>query len=133
MHVWGRPKEHNAGYSDGHMGAWVANNTNVESKGTQQAPHGGTQPDHSLPAELGGIPMHVWGRTKEHSAGQSEGHMPAWEANNTHVGSKGTQQTPCGGKQADHSPPAEIGGIKMHAWGRARENKAGRSVVHMLA
>ena len=46
-------------------------------EGTQQAPHGRQQADHSPAAEIGGIQMHVWGRTKEHNAGQSEGHMPA--------------------------------------------------------
>ena len=35
--------------------------------------------------------MHVWGsRAKENKAGRSEWHMPAWLANSTHVGSKGT-------------------------------------------
>ena len=38
-----------------------------------------------------------------------------------------------GGQQADHSPAAEIGAIQMHVWGRAKENKAGRSEGHMLA
>jgi hypothetical protein len=69
MQVWGKAKEHNAGYSDSHMPAWVANNAHVCSKGTRQEPHGGQQADHSLAAESGGIQMHVWGRTKEHNAG----------------------------------------------------------------
>jgi hypothetical protein len=55
------------------MPAWVANNTHVDSKGTQQAPHGGKQAINSRAAESGGIQMHVWGRTKEHNAGQSRG------------------------------------------------------------
>jgi hypothetical protein len=182
MHVWGKAKEHNAGYSEGHMPAqpasithlskranskhhtagnkpithhlqiqegsrcmcgvrrkntmqasqkghmpaWVANKTHVCSKGTQQAPHGGKQADHSLAAESGGIQMQVWSTAQEHNAGQSEGHMQAWVANNTHAGSKGTQQTPHGGKQADHSPPAESGGNQMHEWGRTKEHNAGQ-------
>ena len=75
MHVWGRrAKETNAGLSDGRMPAWLANNTHVGSKGTQQAPHGWKQGrDHSLAAESGGIQMHVWGRAKENKAGLSEG------------------------------------------------------------
>jgi hypothetical protein len=80
---------------------------------------------HLLRNQEGSRRTHVWGRTKEHNAGQSEGHMPAWVASNTHVGSKGTRQAPHGGKQADHSLAAELGGIQMHVWGRTQENNAG--------
>ena len=70
--------------------------------------------------------MHVWGRrAEETNAGLSDGRMPAWVANNTHVGSKGTQQAPHGWKQGrDHSRAAESGWIHMRVWGRrAKENK----------
>jgi hypothetical protein len=108
------------------MPAWVVNNTHAGSKGTQQTPNGGKQAIHSLAAESGGIQMHVWGRTKEHNAGYSEGHIPAWVANNTHVDSKGTQPAPHGGQQAIHSHAAESGGIQMHVWGRTKEHNAGQ-------
>jgi hypothetical protein len=77
--------------------------------------------------------MHEWGRAKENKASWSEGHMPAWPASITHMGNKGTLHTPRGGQQADHSQAAESGGIHMHIWGRAKENKAGRSEGHMPA
>jgi hypothetical protein len=124
MHVWGRTKEHNAGQSDGHMPAWVANNTHVCSKGTRQAPHGDNQADHSLASESEGIQMHVWGRTKQTMQVSQNGHMPASVANNTHVDSKGTQQAPHGGKQADHSLAADSGGIQMCGVGRKNTMQA---------
>ena len=77
--------------------------------------------------------MHVWGRAKENKAGRSEGHMLAKQASIRHLGNESIQPAPHGGQQGDHSLAAEIGGIQMHVWGRAKENKAGRSVVHMLA
>ena len=181
MHVWGRTNEHNAGYSEGAHASIAGQHHTSEQKGAQHTPHAGTQAIHSQAAESGGIQMLVWGRTKEHNAGwsdghmpawvanttnlskrahsihhmpgrkpfthslqnqegsrcmcgvgrkntmraNSDGHMPAWVANNTHVGSKGTQQAPHGDKQADHSPPAESGGIQMQVWGRTKEHNAG--------
>ena len=56
-----------------------------------------------------------------------------WPASVTHLGIEGTQQAPHGRQQADHSPAAESGGIQMHVWGRAQENKAGWSEGHMPA
>ena len=64
---------------------------------------------------------------------QVRGAQPAWPGSNTHGIMEGTKHTPYGGQHADHSPAAESGWIKMHVWGRAKENKAGRSEGHMLA
>jgi hypothetical protein len=67
--VWGRTKEHNAGYSEGEHASTAGQHYTSEQEGTQKAPHGGQQADHSPPAESGGIQMHVWGKAKEHNAG----------------------------------------------------------------
>ena len=71
--------QHHTSGQQGHRiyTTWPGRNTHPRIEGTQQAPHGRQQADHSPAAEIGGIQMHVWGRTKEHNAGQSEGHMPA--------------------------------------------------------
>ena len=56
-----------------------------------------------------------------------------WPGRDTHPRIEGTQQAPHGGQQADHSPAAESGGIEMHEWSRAQENKACWSEGHMPA
>ena len=86
---------------------------------------------HTLQNQDGSICMCGAGGQKKTKQTGQEWHMPAWLANNTHVGSKGTQQAPHGWKQGrDHSRAAESGGIHMRVWGRrAKENKADRSRV----
>jgi hypothetical protein len=121
MHVWGKAKEHNAGYSEGHMPEWVANNTHAGSKGPQQAHMAGSKPITHHLQNQGGSRCMCGVRRKNTMQASQKGNMPAWVANNTHAGSKGTQQTPHGGKQADHSLPAELGGIQMHVWGRTKQ------------
>ena len=56
--------------------------------------------------------------------------MLAWPASIIHLDNEGTDHTPHGGKQAEHSRAAESGGIQMHVWGKTKENKAGRSEGH---
>ena len=49
------------------------------------------------------------------------------------MSNEGIYQAPNGGQQVDHSLAAEIGGIQMHVWGKAKEIKAGWSEGHMPA
>ena len=60
-HIW-----ETRAHSIHHM---AGSNTHPRIEGTQQAPHGGQQADHSPAAEIGEIQMHVWGRAKENNAG----------------------------------------------------------------
>ena len=92
--------------------------THVGNEGTQPALLAGSLAiTHHLQNQDGSICMcGVGGQKKTKQTGQ-EWHMPAWLANNTHVGSKGTQQAPHGWKQGrDHSRAAESGWIHMHVW-----------------
>ena len=56
---------------------WPGSNTYTRIEGTQPAPHGRQQADHSLAAEMGGAKMHVWCWAKQNKTGRSQGHMPA--------------------------------------------------------
>jgi hypothetical protein len=48
----------------------------------------------------------------------------------TYLGNKGTYPAAHGRQRADHSLAAEMERIRMHVWGRAKENKAGWSEGH---
>ena len=71
---------------------------------------------------------------QHHTSGQ-QGHRiyTTWPGRNTHPRIEGTQQAPHGRQQADYSRAAESGGIQMHVWCWAKENKAGQSEGHMPA
>ena len=69
--------------------------------------------------------MHVWSWAKENNSGYSEGHTLAQPASNTHRIIEGTEHTPHGGMEADHSLAAESGWIRMHVWGWAKDNNSG--------
>ena len=90
----------------------------VGRKKTKQAGQRGTC-QHSRPAS------HIWA-----TRAQNIHHMAG---RNTHPCIEGTQQAPNGRQQADHSRAAESGGIQMHVWCWAKENKAGWSEGHMPA
>ena len=90
----------------------------VGRKKTKQAGQRGTC-QHSRPAS------HIWA-----TRAQNIHHMAG---RNTHPCIEGTQQAPNGRQQADHSRAAEPGGIQMHVWCWAKENKAGWSEGHMPA
>jgi hypothetical protein len=73
------------------------------------------------------------GQKKTKQAGQRGTCQHSRPATRNHLSNKGTQQATPVGQQADHSRAADIGGIQMRVWGRAKENKAGRSEGHMPA
>jgi hypothetical protein len=77
---------------------------------------------HPLQNQAGSIRMCGVGQKKTKQASLRGTCQHSRPAISTHLGNEGTNHTPHGGQQADHSRPAESGGIQMHVWGRAKEN-----------
>ena len=134
MHVWCRQKKTKQAGQRGTCQQRPASITCLGNEASQPAAHSREPAHHSRAAETGWIQMHVWGRAKKNQQASQRGTcLHCGTATITHLINKGSQQAPHGGQQADHSLAAEIGGIQMHVWCWAKENKAGRSEGHMPA